>query len=116
MALTTDGQTLYNERKAAIDRMYNAINQMGSHGCVYADQQKKYRIALARAVAAERDKGTPAAVALTMAKGTEKVAEIERLMEEARAKSEMFGEYGRAYKTEANFLNEEIQRQWGVTK
>ncbi len=111
-----DGQNLINRRRSCIKNMYKAINSMAAAGKRWSELQRDHRIALARKTAELRDKGMPAALVSTMAKGSPEIAALEQQMEVAAVEREQYSELTLAYKADANLTESQIAREWGKTK
>ena len=71
-----------------------------------------YRIQLRKAIALERDKGTPVAIVTSMAKGINEIAALEERIEVAAVKYEYYQEQVNANKSEANLIEGQIRREW----
>ena len=111
--MSESGQTLYEKQQQKVSAMYRAIDMMYKAGGEKAKYNRLYRIELRKAIAAERDKGTPAAVVTNIAKGDPAIAKLEEKAEVAAVRCEYYQELVNANKSEANLIEGQIRREWG---
>lgn len=97
------------EKTALLDE---AIRQMGKRGHAYAEAESNYRIALAKAILQEREKGTPVTIISDICKGKLEIAKLrfERDCAEIMYKSAL--EAINNYKLQIRILDSQIEREW----
>ena len=90
-----------------------AINQLGKRGRAYAEAEQKYKIALAKKILIERDKGTPVTIISDLCRGDAEIARMrfERDCADVGYKAAM--EAINSYKLQIRILDAQIQREWG---
>ncbi len=112
MAEKISGQDLLMELQGKVTMLDKALQQLGNRGRANAEAEQNYRIALARKILIERDKGTPVTVISDIARGDREIAKLkfERDVAEITYKSAM--EAINCYKIQIKVLSEQIDREW----
>ena len=89
-----------------------AIKQLGIRGKAYAQAERDYRIAMARKVMEEREKGTPVTIISDVCRGNPEIAKLrfERDCSEVVYKSAM--EAINAMKLQIRILDAQVEREW----
>lgn len=89
-----------------------AIKQLGIRGKAYAQAERDYRIAMARKVMEEREKGTPVTIISDVCRGNPEIAKLrfERGCSEVVYKSAM--EAINAMKLQIRILDAQVEREW----
>ena len=67
------GYDLINEIGQKSRMLDAAIRELGVRGRAYAQSEKDYRVAMARKILEERDKGTPVTIISDICRGTRKL-------------------------------------------
>lgn len=89
-----------------------AIKQLGIRGKAYTQAERDYRIAMARKVMEEREKGTPVTIISDVCRGNPEIAKLrfERDCSEVVYKSAM--EAINAMKLQIRILDAQVEREW----
>ena len=92
-----------------------AVKQLGVRGRAYAQAERDYRIAMARKVMEEREKGTPVTIISDVCRGNPEIAKLrfERDCSEVVYKSAL--EAINAIKLQIKILDAQVTREWGVS-
>lgn len=90
-----------------------AIKELGKRGRAYAEAEKEYRIAMARKILEEREKGTPVTIISDLCRGNPEIAKLrfDRDCAEVVYKSAMEAING--YKLQIRILDAQVEREWG---
>lgn len=90
-----------------------AIKELGKRGRAYAEAEKEYRIAMARKILEEREKGTPVTIISDLCRGNPEIAKLrfDRDCAEVVYKSAM--EAINAIKLQIRVLDAQAEREWG---
>ena len=93
-----------------------AIAELKKRGKKYAEAEKAYRIALARRILEEREKGTPVTIISDICRGSTQIAGLrfERDCAEVVYKSAM--EAINSMKLQIRLMDSQLDREWGATK
>lgn len=93
-----------------------AIAELKKRGQKYAEAEKAYRIALARCILDEREKGTPVTVISDICRGSAQIAGLrfERDCAEVVYKSAM--EAINSMKLQIRLMDSQLGREWGAAK
>lgn len=93
-----------------------AITELKKRGQKYAEAEKVYRIALARCILDEREKGTPVTVISDICRGSTQIAGLrfERDCAEVVYKSAM--EAINSMKLQIRLMDSQLDREWGAAK
>lgn len=89
-----------------------AVRQLGVRGKAYAQAERDYKVALARKMMEEREKGTPVTIISDICKGDSEIARLrfERDCSEVVYKSAM--EAIQSIKLQIRILDAQIEREW----
>lgn len=93
-----------------------AIAELKKRGQKYAEAEKAYRIALARRILDEREKGTPVTIISDICRGSAQIAGLrfERDCAEVVYKSAM--EAINSMKLQIRLMDSQLDREWGAAK
>ena len=93
-----------------------AIAELKKRGQKYAGAEKAYRIALARRILEEREKGTPVTIISDICRGSTQIAGLrfERDCAEVVYKSAM--EAINSMKLQIRLMDSQLGREWGAAK
>lgn len=93
-----------------------AITELKKRGQKYAESEKAYRIALARRILDEREKGTPVTIISDICRGSAQIAGLrfERDCAEVVYKSAM--EAINSMKLQIRLMDSQLDREWGAAK
>lgn len=91
-----------------------AIRELGIRGRAYAQAEKDYRVAMARKILEERDKGTPVTIISDICRGHPEIAKLrfERDCSEVVYKSAL--EAINAMKLQIRVLDAQVGREWSA--
>lgn len=91
----------------------SAIRELRTRGSSYAQAEHDYRVAMAKKILVERDKGTPVTIISDVCRGDPSIAKLrfERDVAEVVYKSAMEAING--YKLQIRILDSQIEREWG---
>ena len=108
-----DGLQLYSELDSKMRLLDAAVTELRARGTALAQAEHDYRIAKAKSILDEREKGTPATITADIVKGKPDIAKLcfERDCAEVVYKSAL--EAINAYKLEIRLIESQIQREWG---
>ena len=89
-----------------------AVKQLGVRGKAYAQAERDYKVALAKKIMQEREKGTPVTIISDICKGDNEIARLrfERDCAEVVYKSAM--EAIQSIKLQIRILDAQIEREW----
>lgn len=89
-----------------------AVKQLGVRGKAYAQAERDYKVALAKKIMQEREKGTPVTIMSDICKGDNEIARLrfERDCAEVVYKSAM--EAIQSIKLQIRILDAQIEREW----
>ena len=101
-----------NELHDKVRLLDAAITQLGKRGRSYAEAEQSYKIALAKKILTERDKGIPVTIISDICRGDAEIARMrfERDCADVVYKSAM--EAINSYKLQIRILDAQIQREW----
>lgn len=104
---------LYQELDNKTRLLDAAVRELRSRGTALAEAEREYRIAKAKAILEEREKGTPATVTLDIVKGRKDIANLcfKRDCAEVVYKSAL--EAINSTKLQLRLLESQVQREWG---
>lgn len=104
---------LYQELQGKIDLLDVAVRELRSRGSAFAQAERDYRVALAKAVIDERSNGTPVTIISDVCRGKPEIAKLrfERDCAEVVYKSAM--EAINSLKLQLRLIENQIQREWG---
>lgn len=104
---------LYQELQSKTDLLDVAVRELRSRGSAFAQAERDYRVALAKAVIDERSNGTPVTIISDVCRGKPEIAKLrfERDCAEVVYKSAM--EAINSLKLQLRLIENQIQREWG---
>lgn len=106
------GDNLIQEIGAKSALLDAAVKQLGVRGKAYAQAERDYKVALARKMMQEREKGTPVTIISDICKGDTEIARLrfERDCAEVVYKSAM--EAIQSIKLQIRIIDSQIEREW----
>lgn len=105
-------QDLLTERDDYARAMQDQLARAKESGCQYARNERDYRVALARAILEERDRGTPVTIIGDICRGREDVAALKLARDCSEAVYKADAEAVNVYKLRARIVEQQIQREW----
>ena len=84
----------------------------GSQTKNYADAEKNYKIALAKKILLERERGTPVTIISDVCRGNPEIAQLRFARDVAEVTYKAALEAINVYKIEVNILREQADREW----
>lgn len=107
------GQDLFLEIRDKDNLLHSALSELGKRGKAYADAERNYRIALAKKMLVEREKGTPVTILSDICRGDEEIAELKFKRDVADVLYKSSLEAINIYKLDIKVLESAIEREWG---
>ena len=107
-----NGLDLWNELTAKTALLDTALNELGKRGKNYADAEKSYKIALAKKILLERERGTPVTIISDVCRGNPEIAQLRFARDVAEVTYKAALEAINVYKIEVNILREQADREW----
>ena len=107
------GQDLILEMQAKTRLLDSALSQLGKRGSEYAKAEHDYRVALAKKILLERDKGTPVTIISDVCRGDREIASLKLKRDSAEVIYDAAKEACNVYKLQIRMLDEQISREWG---
>lgn len=106
------GQDLMGELQGKIQMLDAALKQLGNRGRSYAKSEQDYRIALAKKILNERDKGVPVTIISDICRGDPEIAKLkfERDVSETVYKAAL--EACNVFKLQIKVLENQIDREY----
>lgn len=103
---------LISEIGAKSAMLDTAVKQLGIRGKAYAQAERDYKVALAKKIMQEREKGTPVTIVSDICRGDTEIARLrfERDCAEVVYKSAM--EAIQSIKLQIRILDAQIEREW----
>lgn len=107
-----DGYDLINEIGQKSRLLDAAIKELRARGSAYAQAEKEYRIAMAKKIMEEREKGTPVTIISDICRGSPDIAKLrfDRDCSEVVYKSAL--EAINALKLQIRILDAQLGREW----
>lgn len=96
--------------------MEQALGELGKRGRANANAEKEYRIALAKQILIERDKKVPVTIIGDICRGTEDVATLKFMRDNAEVLYHSAKEALNVYKISIRILSEQLDREWNRSK
>lgn len=90
-----------------------AIGELGKRGRAYAQAEHDYRVAMAKKLLAERDKGTPATICQDICRGSPEIAKLRFERDVAETLYDAAKEAINGYKLQIRILDAQVEREWG---
>lgn len=108
-----DAIDLYSQLDQKTRLLDVAVRELRQRGTAYAQAERDYRVAKAKAILREREKGTAATITLDLVKGDREVSRLcfERDCAEILWKSAL--EFIQATKLQIKIIEAQIGREWG---
>lgn len=97
------------EKTVLLDK---AINQFGKRGRAYAQAEHDYRVAMAKKVLLERDKGTPVTIISDVCRGDSEIAKLRFERDVAEVVYKLAQEAINGYKLQIKILDAQLDREW----
>lgn len=93
-----------------------AITELKKRGIKYAEAERDYKVAIAKKIMDEREKGTPVTIIGDVCRGNADIAKLrfERDCAEVVYKSAM--EAINSMKLQIRLMDNQVEREWGATK
>ena len=106
------GQDLMSAMQNNINLLNTAQKEFCNRGRTWAAAERDYRVALAKKILSERDKGTPVSIISEICRGSEEISALKftRDCAEVVFISAMEAIYG--YKLQIKVLEYQIDREW----
>lgn len=106
------GQDLMLDLQGKVQLLDKALQQLGKRGRDYAEAEREYRVALAKKIAAERDKGTPVTIISDVCRGSQEVANAKFQRDTAETVYKSALEAINVYKLQLKLLENQIDREF----
>ena len=106
------GQDLMLDLQAKVTLLDKALQQLGKRGRDYAQAEQDYRIALAKKIAVEREKGTPVTIISDICRGDKDIALAKFQRDVAEITYDAAKEACNVYKLQLRLLENQIDREW----
>ena len=91
----------------------SAIRQLGKRGEAYAEAEREYRVAYAKRILEERDKGTPVTIISDLCKGDYEIATLRFKRDCAEVVYKSAAEAINSYKLQIRIMDSQLTREWG---
>lgn len=108
----TDGYDLILEIDKKTALLDKALRESRDRGIASADAEKAYRVALAKAMLLEREKGTPVTILADICRGSEEIARLRQERDIADALYKAAKEAINVCKIQLRVLQEQAEREW----
>ncbi len=105
-------QDLINEAGALRKKLDASVSAMRQYGGKYAQTEHDYKIALAKGVLAERDKGTPVTIISLICYGKPEIARLRLERDNAEVVYKAAQEAIQSYKLQLRLIDAQIDREW----
>lgn len=106
------GQDLMLDLQGKVQLLDKALQQLGKRGRDYAEAERDYRVALAKKIAVERDKGTPVTIISDVCRGSQEIATAKLLRDTAEVVYKSALEAINVYKLQLKLLENQIDREF----
>jgi len=106
------GQDLYIELRYKQQALETALGELGKCGRANAEAEAKYRIALAKKILEERDKGTPVTIISDVCRGYREIAQLKFKRDVSKTMYEAALETINVFKLAVRTLDAQIEREW----
>lgn len=106
------GAELLDELRAQCSLLDQALRQLGSRGRTYAKAEQSYRVALAKKILEERDKGTPVTIISDVCRGSAEIAALKMERDISQTVYDAAKEACNVYKIQIRVLENQIEREW----
>lgn len=106
------GQDLMLDLQGKVQLLDKALQQLGKRGRDYAEAEREYRVALAKKIAVERDKGTPVTIISDVCRGSQEIANAKFQRDTAEVVYKSALEAINVYKLQLKLLENQIDREF----
>lgn len=106
------GQDLMLDLQGKVQLLDKALQQLGKRGRDYAEAERDYRVALAKKIAVERDKGTPVTIISDVCRGSQEIANAKFQRDTAEVVYKSALEAINVYKLQLKLLENQIDREF----
>lgn len=106
------GQDLMLAMQTNINMLNAAQKEFGGRGRTWAAAEREYRIALAKKILIERDKGMPVSIISDVCRGDREIAELKFKRDCAEVVYKSAMEAINGYKLQIKVLENQIDREW----
>lgn len=106
------GQDLMLAMQTNINLLNTAQKESVSRGITCAEAERDYRIALAKKILMERDKGTPVSIISDVSRGSVEIAELKFKRDCAEVVYKSALDAINNYKLQIKVLENQIEREW----
>jgi hypothetical protein len=106
------GQDLFNELRAKQHLLETSLGELGKRGRESANAEQTYRVALAKKILEERDKGVPVTIISDICRGDREIARLKFERDVAEVSYSAAMEAINIYKLAIRTLDEQIGREW----
>lgn len=103
---------LYQELQGKTQLLDRAIKAFAKRGSAFAQAEHDYKVALAKQILVERDRGTPVTIISDICRGSAVIAKLRFERDVADASYRAAGEAINSYKLQIRLLDNQIQREW----
>lgn len=106
------GQDLILEVQEKIANLNQALKQLRRQGSAYSEAEHNYRVALAKKILEEREKGTPVTIIADICRGTPNVAQLKLQRDISEVTYNAAKEACNVYKLQIKILDNQIEREF----
>ena len=107
-------QDLWSEKQALEEQQDTLLLQLRQSSVQLAENEKSYRVALAKAILEERAKGTPVSIINDLCRGREDIAQLRFSRDCSEAIYESTKEAINVSKLRYRAVQEQIAREWSA--
>ena len=104
-------QDLINEIQSRVKSLDVALNAFGKRGRESAEAEREYRVALAKKILVERDKGTPVTIISDICRGSAEIADLKFKRDVAEVMYKSATEAINCYKLNIRVIEGQIDRE-----
>ena len=106
------GQDPFNELRSKQHLLETSLSELGKRGRESANAEQTYRIALAKKIILERERGTPVTIISDICRGDKEIARLKFDRDVAEVSYSAAMEAINIYKLAIRTLDEQINREW----
>lgn len=110
--MQNSGQELYIELQGRVSMLDSALQQLGNRGRAAAQAEQDYRVALAKKILTERDRGTPVTIISDVCRGDREIAKLKFNRDVAQTTYESAKEACNVYKLQIRVLENQLDREY----